>query len=138
MYNAERVTNREARKYVQEKKSFTGNNLYGRTHSASEHVLNSRYVVTSYGDHWPLFIYEDGQWFENNDRNSVTTGKHRSQTHPHEDCVPMSAEDMITIMRWGISGVAVGMDHNNIPGWDREYLKERMDVRYLKARKDGR
>jgi len=121
MYNAERITNVVAREYVQKKKSFTGNNLYGRTHVANEHVVNSRYVVTSYGDHWPLFIYEDGQWFENEGKYSPTTGKHRSQTHPHEDCVLMSTEDMITIMNWGISGVAVGIDHNSLPGWDNSY-----------------
>lgn len=43
------------------------------------------YVVYSYGEHWPLFIYDRdmGVWFENETSSTVTTNKHRSQARPH-------------------------------------------------------
>lgn len=41
------------------------------------------YVVYSYGSHWPLFVWNGSEWFENEDRHSVTTSKHRGYTHPH-------------------------------------------------------
>jgi hypothetical protein len=42
-------------------------------------------------------------------RFTVTTTKHRTQTHPHEDTLPMTWKDMVVIMNHGIVGVAVGM-----------------------------
>jgi hypothetical protein len=59
---APRITNERKRmhvlKYVQRKESFQGNNLFGEWRYG-------RYVVTSYGDHFPLFIWEEGTWYEN-------------------------------------------------------------------------
>lgn len=52
------------------------------------------YVVYSYGPHWPLFVCHDGTWYENIDRCSVTTSKHRSQSHPHCDTIPASCDDL--------------------------------------------
>jgi len=99
---APRITNVTARQYVQQKESFQGNNLYGEWRYG-------RYVVTSYGDHFPLFIWEEGTWYENIEKITVTTSKHRTQTHPHEDTLPMTCNDMVVIMNHGIVGVAVGM-----------------------------
>jgi hypothetical protein len=99
---APRITNVTARQYVQRKESFQGNNLYGEWRG-------DRYVVTSYGDHFPLFIWEDGTWYENIEKITVTTSKHRTQTHPHEDTLPMTCKDMVVIMDHGIVGVAVGL-----------------------------
>jgi hypothetical protein len=44
-------------------------------------------VVYSYGDHWPLFMWNDTLqlWFENTERYSTTTSKHRTFTHPHRE-----------------------------------------------------
>ena len=99
---APRITNVTARQYVQKRERFHGNNLYGEYHG-------DRYVVTSYGDHFPLFIWEDGTWYENIEKITVTTSKHRTQTHPHEDTLPMSVENMRVLVDYGIAGVAVGM-----------------------------
>ena len=100
---APRITNVTARKYVQQREPFRGNNLYGEW-------KYGRYVVTSYGDHFPLFIWEEGTWYENIEKAwSVTTAKHRTQAHPHEDTLPMTCNDMVVIVKHGIVGVAVGM-----------------------------
>jgi hypothetical protein len=71
-----KIANVNARKYVQKRIPFSGSNLMG------SNVREDMYVVFSYGSHWPLFIYTNGQWYENEDRTSVTTSKHRTQTHP--------------------------------------------------------
>jgi len=55
------------------------------------------------------FIWENGTWYENIEKITVTTTKHRTQTHPHEDTLPMTCKDMVVIMDHGIVGVAVGL-----------------------------
>ena len=83
MSKIQKVANGKCREYVRNRKEFNGNNLYARMHYVSETGENL-YVVYSYGDHYPLFIYHyaTDTWFENEDRYSVTTSKHRSQAHP--------------------------------------------------------
>jgi len=103
-----KVTNIMARPRVQNKESFQGSNLFGQWMTKRDQPY-SRYVVYSYGYHWPLFVYENGVWYENADKFSVTTSKHRSQVHPHEDTLPMSVENMRVLVDYGIAGVAVGM-----------------------------
>lgn len=83
MSKVPKVANGKCREYVRNRKEFTGNNLFARV----RHVPltdESLYVVYSYGEHYPLFIYHyaTDTWFENEDRYSVTTSKHRSQAHP--------------------------------------------------------
>jgi hypothetical protein len=67
-----------ARTHVQAKENFKNHNgqLFGRWETP---LL---YVVYSYGSHWPLFAWDGFEWYENEDRCSMTTSKHRSQTHP--------------------------------------------------------
>lgn len=42
------------------------------------------YACFSYGQHWPLFIYEPTthQWFGNEDKYGTTTSKHYSKAYP--------------------------------------------------------
>lgn len=80
-----KTTNRYASDYVRNQKPFTNSNnqLYG------EWVTPDTYAVFSYGPHWPLYIWRNGVWFENEDRYSVngdrysvTTSRHRTYAHP--------------------------------------------------------
>jgi hypothetical protein len=107
-----RVANKDARKYVQERKPFSGSNTEGvwrrDIYKGSEAHLR-RYVVTSYGNHFPLFIWDDGVWYENVDWFAPTTSKHKSQLHPHCETMPMTCKDMVCLMYYGIGGVAAGM-----------------------------
>jgi hypothetical protein len=80
-----KVANGKCREYVRNMKEFTGNNLFARYTCATPGTTSEIfYVVYSYGSHYPLFIYHCSTktWFENEDRYSVTTSKHRSQAHP--------------------------------------------------------
>jgi hypothetical protein len=70
-----KTANCSARPLVQNLKPFKGNNTFGE-------IIGEVYAVFSYGHHWPLFVNVNGQWYENGDRYSVTTSKHRSQLHP--------------------------------------------------------
>jgi len=110
----ERIANRDARRYVQERKPFTGSNTEGVWRRDSN-THTRRYVVTSYGNHFPLFIWEDGVWYENVDKYSPTTTKHKSQLHPHCETMPMTCQDMVCLMYYGIGGVAAGMTAEGNP-----------------------
>lgn len=76
-----RITLRDARVRVQAAEPFKTANgqLYG------EWTTPNIYVVYSYGEHWPLFVWDAAasRWMENENRYSVTTSKHRTSTHPH-------------------------------------------------------
>lgn len=76
-----RTTNRGSRDYVRNGVPFqnSNNQLFGRWETPT------LYVVYSYGQHWPLFVYDTtlSTWYENEDRCSMTTSHHRSYAHPH-------------------------------------------------------
>ena len=85
-----KIANGSARPFVQACKDFQGANLY------AVHV-NGQYVVYSYGEHWPLFIYDprNNTWFENADKYGCTTSKHHGQAHPHCETVKLFCKAMI-------------------------------------------
>lgn len=92
-----RVANSNARAYVQQRKPFRGNNTSGA-------YIDDRYVVYSYGAHWPLFAYDDGRWFANSGMCSRTTSKHRSQLHPLTDCTLLPLQGMCDLVNYGFVG----------------------------------
>lgn len=71
------ITTRNARALVEARKNFKAANIFGQN-------WGPLYAVYSYGTHWPLFIYDSlsNKWFENEDRYSNTTSRHRSLTRP--------------------------------------------------------
>jgi len=93
-----RVANKDARRYVQDRLPFEGSNTFGRWDNKG-----SRYVVYSYGSHWPLFIYTENKWYENADRRSVSTSKHRTQLHPLCETEKHPVEDMREISFAGVT-----------------------------------
>jgi len=82
-----KVSNCKARKEVQSKLPFKGNNTFAEQRGDA-------YVVFSYGRHWPLFVYVDGTWYENQERYSVSTSKHRSQLHPLTETEQVSSQEI--------------------------------------------
>ena len=110
-----KTSNINCRTLVQSRKPFNGNNLFA-VHLPARPDLNltERYVVYSYGTHWPLFVWQAcdqdsdlGMWFENQDRYSPTTSKHKTQAHPHYPTQPMTAGAMRRIVEDGIAGLAL-------------------------------
>lgn len=109
-----KIANRDARKFVQQRIPFQGNNLFAQAHIRRD--LGEWYAVYSYGPHHPLFVWVNGSWFENKDRHSVTTSKHRLQAHPLCPTVLLSTEWMKRLVQGGyrelvkariVEGVAV-------------------------------
>tara|TARA_Y100000310_G_scaffold14563_1_gene14727 strand:+ start:587 stop:913 length:327 start_codon:yes stop_codon:yes gene_type:complete len=72
----DRVANKDCRSYVERKEEFNGSNLYARK-------IGKLYVVYSYGEHYPMYIFRKGWWYENGDKYSVSTSKHRGQARPY-------------------------------------------------------
>ena len=96
---ADRVANKDCRAYVQRCWEFKGSNLYAIQ-------VGDRYVVYSYGQHWPLFINWNGQWYQNADKYSVTTSKHQSQSHPLVETKHLPSEIMEDFARYGYDRIA--------------------------------
>ena len=116
-----RVANNNCRQYVQKRKPFQGSHLYARKYAllrgsmgdvsvsdidvSAEHadrIVDEWYVVYSYGEHWPLFVYAGGHWYENRVKYSRTTSKQHSQAHPHEPTTPMSEREITQLARRGL------------------------------------
>ena len=112
---AVKTSNIKCRALVQQRTPFVANNLFATALPANPNLnLPERYVVYSYGTHFPLFIWQAfaegsplGEWYENQDRYSVTTSKHKSQAHPHMRTTPMTTQAMQRIAQDGIAGLAV-------------------------------
>lgn len=68
-------SNRKGRELVQNKIPFKGSN----THAKYEGKV---YVVYSY-NWYPIFAFKDGQWFENENRYSMSTAKQMGQLRPY-------------------------------------------------------
>lgn len=84
------INGRKCRSLVQARTPFKSHGaIYGRKCGPYG------YAVFSYGEHWPLFVWDGHAWFENTDRYSVTTSKHRGYTHPHVETQPRTCEDLI-------------------------------------------
>lgn len=106
MAKAPKVANKDARTWVINKRPFRGSNTFGRLINyinARDRDEVSLYVVYSYGQHWPLFIYDFNvnQWFSNCDRYSVSTSKHHSQLTPYEATIPLTVEQMRLLVESG-------------------------------------
>jgi len=86
-----KVSNGSASSLVNARISFQGNNTFGEW-------IDGIYAVFSYGYHWPLFAYIGGTWYENQERYSPTTSKHRSQLHPLEDTEMVSKDELLTLI----------------------------------------
>ena len=87
-----RCANNQARTYVNSRTPFTGSNLFSEEYPQG-------YVVFSYGRHHPLFIFRDGLWYENSDKYSSSTSRHRVQARPNSGGIQeRTTGEMLTIL----------------------------------------
>lgn len=51
-----------------------------KNHTVFAHNNGDKYVVYSYGYHWPIAVYDQAarMWYVNDDKYSVTTSRHAS------------------------------------------------------------
>lgn len=126
----QRVANGGCGKLVGDRIPFQGNNIFALwVHADGSPTL--RYAVFSYGDHFPMYVWEGmadgsmGAWFRNTDRWGRTTSKHQGQAYPHrvnvENMTPMDTDSMITIVEYGIAGLAAGKHGTS---WGRTGVKD--------------
>jgi hypothetical protein len=73
-----KVANRSARRYVNFREAFKGNNTHGQWES--ENI----YCVYSYGSHWIMYIYikDLDRWVGCDKKRSATTSKQTIQLKP--------------------------------------------------------
>jgi len=69
------TSNNRGRELVQNKIPFKGSNTHAN-------YVKDVYVVYSY-NWYPIFVFKDGQWFENENRYSSSTAKQMSQLRPY-------------------------------------------------------
>ena len=96
-----KTANSRARGFVQTLTEFEASNTYGVWYADS--YENARYVVYSYGTHWPMFIFDGEKWYENGDRASKTTSKHKNQLHPLCETEIRAVDDMCEIANRGVA-----------------------------------
>ena len=89
-----KITNRQAKSYVERLEEFKANNLSAKWEMG-------RYVVYSYG-YWPLWVYCNGNnfWYENTDKYSKTTSCHRTYANPGVKAIPMTRDEMEDFIRF--------------------------------------
>lgn len=119
-----RTANNSCRELVQNRTPFQGSNLFAEQRpgadagSAGGVATADRYIVYSYGYHWPLFICTHDAaltgstepiWFENEERASVSTSKQRSQAHPLTGTVMLSCAAMKALAETGRVAQAIVM-----------------------------
>ena len=87
-----RTPNIRGRQLVVNKIPFKGSNTHGE-------YVNGSYVVFSY-NWYPIFVFKDGQWFENEDGYSVSTKKQMSQLRPYDQglIIPASKDKLWDII----------------------------------------
>jgi hypothetical protein len=90
------VANSKCRSFVTARLPFKGSNLWGEYVEGTGH-----YVVVSYGYHFPLYIYANDMWFENEDGYSRTTARHKSQAKPTDKTILLSTQAMVALMHDG-------------------------------------
>lgn len=96
-----RVSTRRCRDLVKQRQPFKSHgNLYAVNTEASDGT--PVYVVYSYGTHWPLFAYINGQWYENSQRYSVTTSRHHGSACPTQDTICMKCDDLRDFIEGGM------------------------------------
>jgi len=107
--NLPRINGRHCRPYVQGLKPFRNSNgqLYATWVRDS---AGDRYIVYSYGEHWPLHIWDSVSqcWYSNTDRRSRTTSRHYSQAHPltTHPASPLNLHSMLLLAQRGYAALA--------------------------------
>ena len=82
-----RTSNIKSRELTSQRIPFIANNLFAESHGEN-------YYVFSYGHHWILYAYVDGIWYENIDKYSTTTSKHKSQSRPNAETVELTKSEI--------------------------------------------
>ena len=77
-----KISNHDVRPFIQRRELFNTN-----SGAISARQYGNLYAVFSYGDHFPMFVYDNiaSQWFGNHDKYSRTTARHQQLARPISD-----------------------------------------------------
>ena len=91
----ERIPNDEAKEFVKNKQNFIGSHIFG------EHFPNGDYLAASYGEQFPLFIFDSKEdaWYENGDEY-MFNGESIEQTKEHRELLRPSVKMHIKNLEW--------------------------------------
>jgi len=80
-----RATLRTAKGLVNGRRLFKGSNIFSEWLSDDD-GSNQRYVVYSYGHHFPMYVYDSttGRWYGNRTIYSPSTSRHKTACCPPE------------------------------------------------------
>lgn len=97
LMDEERIPNDEAKEFVRNKENFIGSHIWGEK-------IGSDYLVASYGEQFPLFIYDDreNKWYENGD-DYMFNGESVEQTNEHRTMLKPSEDIHVKSLDWMIS-----------------------------------
>jgi len=96
------ITLGDMRDYTTERTQFKNS-----TESVFTKKRQDLYVVYSYGEHFPIYVYDHGVelWFGNADKYSPTTSKHQTMARPDTEEIHMlSTEELSALVRLGSYG----------------------------------
>ena len=95
MIDEERIPNDEAKEFVKKTENFVGSHIWG------EKLGDDYYLVASYGEQFPLFIYDrqEDNWYENGD-DYVYNGENIDQTKEHRELLRPSVDMHIKSLEW--------------------------------------
>lgn len=81
-----RIGRREIRSFVDRLEPFINHkgSCYGGWRG-------DRYVVCSYRDNYPIYVYTEGRWFGHGESVSRTTSCHKGQAHPSGEVMSIPA-----------------------------------------------
>jgi hypothetical protein len=83
-----RIANEASRALVEIRQPFVGKNLEGRI------LDNGDFLVSSFS-HYPLWLYQRGQWFGDNEVPNQTMKLHQSQSRPSFNVHMISHQEML-------------------------------------------
>jgi hypothetical protein len=91
-----KTPNARARKHVQRRTAFEGTNLFA-TRKKLDVASDYRYVVYAFGTHWPIFVYEQGIWYQNETDKPYDfriVNKMVDQIHPLKETTKIDVDTM--------------------------------------------
>jgi hypothetical protein len=102
---SQNLNNSQVAAYVNRTQPFSNKNgtMWASWYGDSS---SNRYVVCSYGPHWPMYIWcaRTRQWYGNKDKRSATTSRHMTQARPKGKIKWLSVYHMYAISQMGTLG----------------------------------
>lgn len=110
-----RTANRASGQCVAELQPFKGSNLYGIMSGGLPGPDNDdKYIVYSYGPHFPLALHTRGRWFINQEKYSRSTARQKSYACFRIDGELVSTDFLRAVIDHG--GLAGAVDHRITQG----------------------